>query len=126
MKAGEGQPVPGLAREIAQVGDLLTREARLAQGRVGERFHVLRAGMATAHRRAEAAVDGGRGLSGDLLVQDGLDQGGEGASPAIGLKAAGADLRHDSGEYGIGFSQVPDGPPEVGGRERRRGVLGRH
>ena len=70
--------------------------------------------MPPAHRLAEAAVDGGRGLAGDLLVEDGFDEGREGAAPRVLAQPARPHRADDPVEHGVGPAQVADGAPEGG------------
>ncbi len=79
-QAAERQPVRGLLGQVAQVADLLAGEARGPELLVGKRRDVRRPRVLSAHGVAEAAVDRGRGLARDLLVQDGLDQRSKGAA----------------------------------------------
>ncbi len=81
--AGEGGhgAIDGLGGEIAQGEALVVREAGGAQLLVGAVEQMLRIGMDETERRAEgleafeqAAMDGGRGLAVELLVDDGFDQ----------------------------------------------------
>jgi hypothetical protein len=65
--------------------------------------------MLPADGLAQPAMDRGRSLARDLLVEDGLDEGREGAAPVLLAKAAGPHRADDPFEHGIGPAQVADG-----------------
>ena len=116
----EGQPVPHLGGQVAQVADLLPGQAARAQLRVGGARDLLGTRPAAAVEPADAAGDGGRGLARDLLVEDRLQEVGEGPQAPLDLEPTGADLRDDPTQHGIGHAQVAGGAPTIGGSEAPR------
>jgi len=64
----------------------------------------------------EAAVDGGGGFAGELLIDDGAGDGFEVGAFGSESEAAGADALDDGGQFGVGALQVGDGAAEGEGR----------
>jgi hypothetical protein len=121
-----------LAGEVVEVGRLARGDPDLAELVRGEREHGVGddAGLA-AEEREEAGVDGRGGLEGELLVEDGSDEGVERAVRAVERRrVVSVD---DGGEGGVGRAQVADGRGDLafGGegpareRQRQAGLLGR-
>jgi hypothetical protein len=128
---GVGEDPGGiLAGEVVEVGSLARGDPDLAELVRGEREDGIggHAGLA-AEKREEAGVDGGGGLEGELLVQDGSDEGVERAVRA--LEHGGLVRVDDGGEGGVRGAQVADGHAHLADcgqgpardRERQAGLL---
>ena len=81
-------------------------------------------GIFRAERRTELAVDGRRGLAGDLLVDDRLQQRGERPESGSRAEAAGAHRVDDARQHGI--DARAGGPPRRGACPRRARRACRH
>ncbi len=92
--------VEGAGGQVAQRLDLVAGDAGGAQGLVGRVEQKLRRGIA-AKILAHAAVDGGRGLAVQLLVEDRLEQRLEGRGRGIEAQGEGAGAIDERGELGV-------------------------
>lgn len=96
--------------ERPQVRDLLARQAAGAQALVVDGEKVAGRGRgAGGPERAEAAVDGGGGRAGQLLVDDGAHERGERALARVGGEAKGADARDEGPERGVSAAEADQG-----------------
>src|SRR6185295_3603460 len=98
--------------------DLLPGEADAAQLGVGTPGDVLGPRVFAAHEGAEPPVDGGRGRPRELLVHDGLREGGKRASPAVDAVSARTHGLDEAGQDGVGRTQVAHGAAQLVGAHR--------
>jgi hypothetical protein len=114
---GRDLPGEGLFRQVLDRGHLAPREPRRAQQLVRSIGDLLRPrATARPEARADAAVDRRRGLAGELLVDDRLEQRLVRALARRDLQPARADLADQSGEGAVLAAEMRDSGIDV---ERR-------